>query len=1067
MMVICHVCAASNGQGGSTAAVDRTAEYRQAGDAHAWAAVQAASRGDETATAPMADVQPTAARAIARRSVSEASAPKHYVAVDGAAIDRLRQALDGLHWVDITAVPLLVDKPSHALAAVQAHAGVRCATIAPRGGNGEVADKPYGAFVLHTDEAKAHAMLDQAALLYGIARRARRGHPAPAQTEEAATALHALRVDFARALSEESIRDKLFSTPLSADKYQRYFATAEAHVMLTPNAQKRLKAKIDIFHNGRTLPGVQGKNARDLAQSRYVQLFLQDYWKQCAIPDNGARLVLDWLDERKLSTDFAFGTGRHAIASVMRAATGRQYAESEQAELLAAFSSLALEESALGGVPPSVRRAARHLAEARGHTAVQDDGSPVAIKAEIDALMESLRAEMGPTPSEFDHRAAGLAILAAATGLDHATLQNPQGKDNAPTRPSAIALGVGGYRLRERPRAPSTLDLFLGQASKGSDYSAYSEARAAELRAVPDFFCTGAAGQRVGLNAQAKMDETRTRYNEALRSHPWTIAKAKDDLRCARLALTDEALARRIAELVQQYQTPLSEEQAAARRRLVLPAIPGIGVLAAVAYGVEDLVRQGDPTALLYAVPPISAVAMVVGGLHDIATGDHAEGVRKLTRVVPIVGELNEARHYASDGDVEMAILMVANAVVVAAPSIKPRFIPESMSGAFRSRLAVFSSTVRAAAFDPPRSAAVVHAADRRPSLFTRSFKNRVAPYRPGSNARAATAPRPGAASRSLRLDARIQPVQLPEDISLPDAVGVRRAPACELDQGYVEIDGKGYAAYRMHGRWHVERLDAEWGMSRLVPLVRDGDAWRIKTRREDLAWAAGLEKLFKVDDASAFARADEQPPAGAAALGREPGDDVVPPGGRKDARSSLLKAASSAEFSVQKAQRLVGEHPVSRFADPDKGFVYRGFVFRGDTRPYAEIFEQGFQLREAITDIREVNGFRGGFGGGADATDLDGKGISTSPFYDRDNAGAYYYGGHRGGYTYLVDARTLEGYDLYRNRQHVLGGYADLPNAVSPRPWEVNYGAAIPPERIVGAFDAEGAYFPNPKFRV
>lgn len=189
-----------------------------------------------------------------------------------------------------------------------------------------------------------------------------------------------------------------------------------------------------------------------------------------------------------------------------------------------------------------------------------------------------------------------------------------------------------------------------------------------------------------------------------------------------------------------------------------------------------------------------------------------------------------------------------------------------------------------------------------------------------------------------------------------------------------------------------------------------------------------------------------------------------------------VLQEARTTGFTVEDAVYLVGRHPNSRYVDAAKGFVYKGFVLRGDKRGPKEIFDQGFRLRTEIKDLNEVNGFRGGFGGAKDALDIDGRGISTSPFVmAEDGTGADVYGRARGYYTYLVDARELEGYDLYKNaaleRFRSTYGYGTdeaVRQAVlsHPRPLEVNYGTDIPPEKIVGAFDKEGRYHPNPAYK-
>jgi hypothetical protein len=158
-------------------------------------------------------------------------------------------------------------------------------------------------------------------------------------------------------------------------------------------------------------------------------------------------------------------------------------------------------------------------------------------------------------------------------------------------------------------------------------------------------------------------------------------------------------------------------------------------------------------------------------------------------------------------------------------------------------------------------------------------------------------------------------------------------------------------------------------------------------------------------------------------------------------------------------AESLVKTYQNITYDGPTTGFVYRGMVFRGDMRSPDVIFNQGFTLRTRIKNIDEVNGFRGGFGGGHDALDPDGMGISTSAFYKKDGAGAYYYGGHKGGHTYLIDARKHEGYHLYANR-HLQEHPGD--SNLSLAPWEINYGTDIPGSSIIGAFDQNGKFIAN-----
>ncbi len=159
-------------------------------------------------------------------------------------------------------------------------------------------------------------------------------------------------------------------------------------------------------------------------------------------------------------------------------------------------------------------------------------------------------------------------------------------------------------------------------------------------------------------------------------------------------------------------------------------------------------------------------------------------------------------------------------------------------------------------------------------------------------------------------------------------------------------------------------------------------------------------------------------------------------------------------------AQTIASDTQLVRYAGPEKGFVYQGFTFRGDTRDTSVVFKEGFRQRTVITDLNQVNGFKGGYGGAHDALAPDGAGISTSAFYKKDGAGAYVYGGAKGGFTYFIDARQLEGFHLYANTELMFrpeSGLRQLP------PLEINYAVDISPRLILGAYDSAGRFIPNP----
>jgi RHS repeat-associated protein len=141
---------------------------------------------------------------------------------------------------------------------------------------------------------------------------------------------------------------------------------------------------------------------------------------------------------------------------------------------------------------------------------------------------------------------------------------------------------------------------------------------------------------------------------------------------------------------------------------------------------------------------------------------------------------------------------------------------------------------------------------------------------------------------------------------------------------------------------------------------------------------------------------------------------------------------------------------------------TYDGWVFRGDSRPPETLFKEGFELRRQVANKKTITGQLGGFGGGHDSLDPDGGGISASGFYKKDGAGAYFYGAgsKRGGYTYLIDARGMEGFELYRNWGQASASY------IPSQPWEVNYGTPIAANRIRGVYSKDHRFSANTSYR-
>jgi hypothetical protein len=128
-------------------------------------------------------------------------------------------------------------------------------------------------------------------------------------------------------------------------------------------------------------------------------------------------------------------------------------------------------------------------------------------------------------------------------------------------------------------------------------------------------------------------------------------------------------------------------------------------------------------------------------------------------------------------------------------------------------------------------------------------------------------------------------------------------------------------------------------------------------------------------------------------------------------------------------AQRMMDRSRVLYYGGKDKGYLYRGFAMRGDKRLPQDVFNKGFDAGNA--------------------------GVKTSGYYDRNGVGAYHDGGKKGGYTYLIDGRKVDAYDVARN--------ANKGSRLGSNPYDLTYPESIPGSKILGAYDKAGKFIPNP----
>lgn len=163
---------------------------------------------------------------------------------------------------------------------------------------------------------------------------------------------------------------------------------------------------------------------------------------------------------------------------------------------------------------------------------------------------------------------------------------------------------------------------------------------------------------------------------------------------------------------------------------------------------------------------------------------------------------------------------------------------------------------------------------------------------------------------------------------------------------------------------------------------------------------------------------------------------------------SDRLKSLS--KKGPEAAQRLMDRSRVLYFSGPKEGFVYRGFTLCGDQRSTKEVFAQGFKVNAPVNNIQDINGMSANSG-------VD-SGVQASGYYDDNGMGAFHQGGKSGGYTYLIDGRAMNGYDVARNRNWK----ADSGSRTGNNPYQIVYAQDVPGSMILGAYDSGGKFIPN-----
>lgn len=149
-------------------------------------------------------------------------------------------------------------------------------------------------------------------------------------------------------------------------------------------------------------------------------------------------------------------------------------------------------------------------------------------------------------------------------------------------------------------------------------------------------------------------------------------------------------------------------------------------------------------------------------------------------------------------------------------------------------------------------------------------------------------------------------------------------------------------------------------------------------------------------------------------------------------------------------AQKLMDRTRVLYFSGPKEGYVYRGFAMCGDLRTPQEVFAHGLKTNGPVKNIQDFNGMNANSG-------VNG-GVQASGYYDNNGMGAFHEGGKKGGYTYLIDGREMDGYDVARNRNW----QADSGSRAGSNPYRIAYAHDIPGEKILGAYDSAGKFIPN-----
>lgn len=357
-------------------------------------------------------------------------------------------------------------------------------------------------------------------------------------------------------------------------------------------------------------------------------------------------LIRSAYDRLGIDTAFPFGS-LHAMSTVVKRLTGKQYDTSEVLELVQTFASLSREFPA----NELKLHAAWYIGIEKGWPELKLD-DPVKARDElVSSFQDSLRMDTTPQPV-FVAEIVALQTLMEKTALSFAELVR-KSATYLPPRPQVHPIYYWNFLKGQWKIEPSILEEFLATSEDGSDdYYFRTKEKQLEMRRAGTAYTSRTMtvkdknGQTVELKPFEILEEARKQFEESLPSNPWVQAAARSDAR--ETSRRDgkppsmEEIERSKAKIIRRLRPTYQHAKNLDKLRNWFTKVGKFGALLRIPYLLSDLIdgiSEGDLTEFYYNSPGIGNACQFTDAIKLLEEGRTLEAIDTAMAAIPDWGE--------------------------------------------------------------------------------------------------------------------------------------------------------------------------------------------------------------------------------------------------------------------------------------------------------------------------------------------------------------------------------------------------------------------------------------------